>query len=57
MKLTNILERYDVRFPSMGDCIIAAHNEDEAIDIAMKRLKLPESYKEHARIVYHAALD
>lgn len=57
MQPLNILERYDVRFPSMGDCITAAHNEDEAIDVAMKRLKLPESYREHARIVYHAALD
>jgi hypothetical protein len=52
-----ILERYDVRFPGMGDTITAAYSEEQAIDIAMKVRKMPESMRADARIVYHAALD
>jgi hypothetical protein len=52
----NILERYDVRFPGMADIIVAAYNEPEAIELAMKYRRMPERMRQDARIVYHAAL-
>lgn len=54
----DVLERYDVRFPGYGyrDTIVAAYNETEAINLAMKFAKMPESAREYAQIVYHSAL-
>lgn len=52
----DILERYDVRFPGHGDTIVAAYNETEAINLAMKYAKMPESMRDQAKIVYHSAL-